>query len=296
MKLNLKVDGFVKGRKIITVVIAAQAAIQSFRNDIDSGLRRSDGFGSFCDSVKVAFFLSLCLLVIHAGAGAAKSHALSYPDPLLKKLGIDSSDIIKNQKKFNNNPVHTQWVNHINEAIPDIDADKKDAIIKTHTSLLFIKDKLDKAFFSGKINKQEFTTRLTGVMKWFQEANQSILNDEEYNILFGITGQDDNTLLAPSSDGGLGFPIKNPKTTIEMIKKKFDAATIRNIALFYQDQARELRDIKEIYETKDFRRVKPEQVKNDIIRAENELQAAFKNYCHEKLSNEQFKLLFGNKP
>ncbi|MGB9498547.1 MAG: hypothetical protein ACKVE4_02100 [Dissulfuribacterales bacterium] len=65
-------------------------------------------------------------------------------------------------------------MNHIRSTFPDIGADKKDAITKIHTSLLFIKNKLDKAIFSGKINKQEFTTRLTGAMKWFQEANRLI--------------------------------------------------------------------------------------------------------------------------
>ena len=133
-------------------------------------------------------------------------------------------------------------------------------------------------------------------MNWFQKANQSVLSEKEYNALFGITGQDDEPLLHLSSDGELGFPIRNPETTVEIIKKKFDAATIRNITLFYQDQARELRDIKEIYETKDFHGVKPEQVKNDILRAENELETAFMNHCRRTLTDEQFKLLFGNKP
>jgi len=248
-------------------------------------------------NVIVAFFLSLCLLMLifHAGSGAAELSPLSYPDPLLKKLGIDPSDIIKNQEKFRNNPTHTQWMNHIRSTFPDIGADKKDAITKIHTSLLFIKNKLDKAFFSGKINKQEFITRLTGVMKWFQEANRSVLNEKEYNALFGISGQDDKPMLSPSSDGELNFPIKNPNTTVEMIKEKIDNTTLKNITLFYQDQARELRDIKEIYETKDFRGVEPEQVRNDMLRAARELQTTFMNHCRSALTNEQFKLIFGDK-
>ena len=79
-----------------------------------------------------------------------------------------------------------------------------------------------------------------------------------------------------------------------MIKKTFDDATIRDITLFYQDHARELRDIREIYETEDFRESEAEQVKKDMLRIERELQTIFMNYCRDILSDEQFMLLFGS--
>jgi len=246
--------------------------------------------------VKFAFFLSLCLLMLifHAGAGAAKSPPLTYPDSLLLKMGINEQEIIKNQKKFNNNPIHTQWMNHINDVLPEISPEKKETIIKTHTSLLFIKDRLDTSFFNGNINKQEFTTRLAELMKWFQETSQSVLSEKESNALFGISGQDDELSPVTASYGELGFPINNPQTTVEMVREKFDARTITDISRFYQDHARELRDIKKIYETGGFRGEEAKQIKNDMLRTEKELQAAFKNYCRDILSDEQFVLLFGN--
>ena len=224
---------------------------------------------------------------------ASKIPAPFYPDPLLKNLGIDPSDIIKNQLKFKNNRIHIEWMDHIHEALPGICLEKEKTIIKTHTSLLFIKDRLDKNYFSGKINKQEYTTQLAEVMKWFQKANQSVLSCKEYNTLFGISGQENEPVPDYASDGALGFPIKNPETTIEMIKQTFDDATIRDITRFYRQQSQELRDIKEIYESKDFHGVTAEQVKTDMLRIEKELKAAFMRYCHDILSDEQFKLLFG---
>ncbi|MBC2714512.1 MAG: hypothetical protein HF978_04310 [Desulfobacteraceae bacterium] len=226
-------------------------------------------------------------------ADTSKGFTLFFPDPLLQKLGIDPSNIINNQFKFKNNRIHIEWINHVHSAIPKICREKEEAIIQTHTSLLFIKDRLDKDYFSGKINKQEFTTQLTGLMKWFQEANRSFLSIEEYNALFGLSGQDDDPAPAHASDGKVGFPVNNPETTVEMIKKSFDDATIRNITRFYQKQSQELKDIREIYETGDFQGVDAKQVKNDMLRIEKELEAAFMNYCRDKLSDEQFKLLFG---
>lgn len=245
--------------------------------------------------VKFAFFLSFCLLAIHASSSTAESRPLSYPDSLLIKMGINAQDIIKNQKKFENDPIHTQWMNHVHDVLPEISLKKKEAIIKTHTSLLVIKDRLDKSFFSNNINKQEFTTRLAALMKWFQEANQSVLSKKETNALFGISDQEDELSPVDYSEDKLGFPIKNPETTVEMIKKTFNDATIRDITLFYQDHARELGDIKAIYETEDFQGVTAKQVKKDMQRTERELQTAFTNYCRGILSDEQFMLLFDSR-
>lgn len=233
-------------------------------------------------------------MIIHAGSSAAESPAFSYPDSLLVKLGIDAQNIIKNQEKFRSDPIHTQWMAHVHETMPDINPDKKETIIKTHTSLLFIKNKLDKDYFSGKINKQEYITRLTGVMKWFQNTNHSFLSIEEYNTLFGILDQDNQGSPANISDGNIGFPINNPKTTIEMIEKNFGTATIKNINRFYQVQSRELRDMKRIYDTEDFREEDAKQIKNDMRMIEKELQAVFMTHCRSTLTVDQFKLLFDN--
>ena len=80
-----------------------------------------------------------------------------------------------------------------------------------------------------------------------------------------------------------------------MVREKFNDRTITDISHFYQDHARELRDIREIYETEDFRGEEAEQVKNDMLRAEKKLQTAYINYCRSILTDEQFMLLFGNK-
>lgn len=222
-----------------------------------------------------------------------KESALNFPAPILHQLGIAPSDIIKNQSKFKNNRIHIEWMDHVHSVIPGISREKEEAIINAHTSLLFIKDKLDNAFFSGQINKQRHTSQLAKTMKWFQETNQSVLNKDEFNTLFGISVQDDKRSMADDSDIKIDFPINNPETTVEMIKKSFDATTIRKISRFYQVQSQELRDMKKVYETEDLRKEDAKQIKNEMQMIEKELDTAFKSYCVDILSKEQFNLIFG---
>jgi hypothetical protein len=224
-----------------------------------------------------------------------KAPALVYPDALIQELKIKPSDIDKNRSKFKNNPIHIEWMDHVHDVLPNISPKKEEAIINTHTSLLFIKDQLDTSLFSGTINKQEHAVRLTGLIKWFQEANRSVLSEKEANALFGISDQDGKSDLTLPSDGKLSFPIINPDTTDEMIKKSFNDKTIRDITLFYQKQAQELYDIKKIYETGNFKDAEAKQIKRDMRMIDRELQSAYMDYCRGILSEEQFTLLFGSR-
>ncbi len=45
------IDGLVKSRKSSIFVIAAEAAIQSFQDVMDPGLRRGDGLGTFYEFI-----------------------------------------------------------------------------------------------------------------------------------------------------------------------------------------------------------------------------------------------------
>jgi len=215
-----------------------------------------------------------------------------YPDPILQKLDLTPSDVSTHQSEFTRKQIHKDWMDHVDDVLPEISPEKKGAISKTHTSLLFIKDRLDNAFFTNKINKQDYTTQLTGLMQWFQETNRSILNEEEYNALLGISGQNKTPASVSSSDDKLGFPIHNPSTSVVMIKNKFDDQTIADITRFYQQHSQELDDIRQMHETGGIPGVETEQIKMDMLRIEKELMITFKDFCRNRLSEEQFELLF----
>ena len=238
------------------------------------------------------FFIFLYLLLSHAGYSAANSSVLTYPESLIINMGINSQDILKNQEKFRTNSIHIEWMAHVHEVIPEIDPEKEDRIAKIHTSMLYIKDRINSAYLNGGIHQDQFTVQSAELMKWFLKTHQEMLNKKEYESLFGLS-QNDKPLSVISSGNTLGFPIKNPETTVEMITDKFDDKTITQIARFYQEHAQELRDIKKTYETGDTPGVEKAQIKNDMLRIESELEAAYMKYCREILTEEQFNMIFG---
>ena len=243
-------------------------------------------------NVRFVIFITFCVLVSQAGFGAAESPELSYPESLLSKLEIDAPDVVKNRDEFKTDRIHRMWMRHVHSTIPDINANKEKYLVKIHTSMLYIKDRIDNAYLNGDINKQKFSARSAQLMRWFQKAHQRVLNEQEVASLFANAGGKEVTGVIDTGNE-LEFPIQNPETTVEMIKKKLDARTIKKIGRFYQGHARELRDIKKIYEDPP-PDVKKEQIEKDMRRIKNELHAAYRNYCRKLLADEDFKLIFGD--
>ncbi len=111
---------------------------------------------------------------------------VSYPESLFKILGVDINELIEERDTFQSTMVHVEWMGRINEILKNLDPEKKDAIIKNHTSLLYIKDKLNEAYLTGKIDHETFKKALADLMKWHQRTYESILSGAEYEALFEI--------------------------------------------------------------------------------------------------------------
>jgi len=110
-----------------------------------------------------------------------------YPDALLDMLGIDMDALIYGREEFKNTITHVEWMDRINEILKNIDPEKKDAIIKNHTSLLYIKDLLNKAYLTGKIDHETFIKAVADLMKWHQKTYELMLTGAEYEALFELT-------------------------------------------------------------------------------------------------------------
>jgi hypothetical protein len=120
-------------------------------------------------------------------AGASESPYVSYPETLVELLGIDMNELVEERDAFKSTIIHIGWMDRINEILKNLDPEKKAAIIKNHTSLLYIKDKLNEAYLTGKIDHETFKKALADLMKWHQRSYESILTDAEYEALFEIT-------------------------------------------------------------------------------------------------------------
>ncbi|MFH2067300.1 MAG: hypothetical protein ABIK15_19020 [Pseudomonadota bacterium] len=236
----------------------------------------------------------LCsLLISQIGWSAPELGAFSYPELLLAEQGLSVQDVIQNQDKFKTNKIHIEWMMHAHAVIPDMNPDTETQLIKIHTAMLYLKDRINSEYLNGGMDKAVFSSRSATLMQWFQRTHQTMLSAKEYTTLFGILGEDGFSENIPTGNK-LGFPIQNPKTTAEMIEKKIDAQKIAEIARFYQDHAREFRDIKEIYETGDVPGVEKEQIKTDMQQIEKDLDAAYRDYCRRILTAQEFRMIFND--
>jgi hypothetical protein len=111
---------------------------------------------------------------------------VAYPDKIMELLGIDIAKVIAGRDAFKNTVIHVEWMDRINEVLQNLDPKKKDAIIKNHTTLLYIKDLLNEAYLSGKMDHETFVKAVADLMKWNQKTYEALLSEAEYEALFEV--------------------------------------------------------------------------------------------------------------
>ncbi|RJP46759.1 MAG: hypothetical protein C4548_02005 [Desulfobacteraceae bacterium] len=124
--------------------------------------------------------------VLDSVTDAASDPYVSYPDALIELLNIDMDDLLANRDAFKNTIIHVEWMDRVNAILKNLDPVKRAAIIKNQTTLLYIKDKLNEAYLTGKIDHATFIKALADLMKWHQKTYESMLTNDEYLALFEI--------------------------------------------------------------------------------------------------------------
>lgn len=109
-----------------------------------------------------------------------------YPEKIMELLGIDMKKVMAERDAFKNTVIHVEWMDRINDVLKNLDPQKKEAIIKNHISHLYIKDLLNEAYLSGKIDHDTFVKAVADLMKWHQKTYESILTGAEYEALFEV--------------------------------------------------------------------------------------------------------------
>ncbi len=110
-----------------------------------------------------------------------------FPKDLMALLEIDMDELEKGRDAFKNTVIHVGWMDRVNEVLAGLDPVKKAAIVKNHTTLLYVKDKLNEAYLTGKIDHETFKKAIADLMKWHQHTYEAILNTAEYETLFEIS-------------------------------------------------------------------------------------------------------------
>ncbi len=221
-------------------------------------------------------------------AMAADEPLFAYPRALLQAAGIAPEAITRGRAKFETDAVHREWMQHVHAVLPGLDTRQQTAIVQIHTSFLYLKNALDKAYRKHQINQNVFSERVGLLFNWFQQAHLSVLSPAQSEALFGgPAAAEDKTDADASTDGPLGFPIENSTTTIEMIKAKLDAGTIEAIQGFHQHRKQEMAVIQKAHAEGSIPAQEFEHIKK-------ELDINYINSCRDILTDEQFELLFGS--
>jgi hypothetical protein len=110
----------------------------------------------------------------------------AYPPEILELLGIDKEKVVAGRDAFKKSVIHVEWMDRINEVLKNLDSKRKEAIIQNHISHLYLKDLLNEAYLSGKIDHETFIKAVADLMKWHQKTYETILTDMEYEALFEV--------------------------------------------------------------------------------------------------------------
>ena len=225
-----------------------------------------------------------------ADAKASKNNPyVSYPDnTLFELLGIDMDQLLEGRDAFKNTFIHVGWMDRVNEILKDLDPEKKAAIIKNQTSLLYVKEKLNEAYLTGKIDHETFIKALGDLMKWHQRSYESILTEAEYESLFEISPEKvDDTIDALLGAAPEYSFILNQEIPVEAVKEKVQGYKLEEVNSHFKKMVFDRDNIgKQITAGE----MTPEQAREILIKE----QHAFIAKCKEILTEDEINTIFGS--
>jgi len=213
---------------------------------------------------------------------------VSYPKTLVELLGIDMEQLIKERDAFKNTIIHVGWMDRVNEILNDLDPEKKAAIIKNHTSLLYIKDKLNEAYLTGKIDHETFKKALADLMKWHQRTYDSILTAGEYEALFEIKPElvDDTIDALIDQTPDYSF-ILNPEISVEAVEEQVPGYKLEEVNSHFKKMVFDQDNLGKQINAGE---VTLEQAREAL----NKSQQAFIAKCKEILTEDEINTIFGS--
>ena len=213
---------------------------------------------------------------------------VSFPESLFEILGIDMNALLEERDAFKSTMVHVEWMDRINGVLNNLDPIKKEAIIKNHTSLLYIKDKLNEAYLTGEIDHETFKKALTDLMKWHQKTYESILTGGEYEALFEISPDKVDDAIDALIDQTPEYSfILNPELQIEDIKEQVPGYKLEEVNSHFKKMVLD-RDI--IGKQINSGEMTLEQARATL----NHSQQIFIANCKEILTEDEINTIFGS--
>ncbi|RJP84941.1 MAG: hypothetical protein C4518_17700 [Desulfobacteraceae bacterium] len=224
-------------------------------------------------------------------ATAASSDAnpyISYPENILELLNIDMEKMIKERDAFKNTVIHVEWMDHVNEVLKGLDPEKQEAIIKNHTTLLYIKDLLNQAYLSGKIDHDTFIKALADLMKWHQQIYQSMLTGAEYEALYGTAPEAANDIIDGLMESAPRYSfILNQQIPAEEVAKQVQGYKLEEVDSHFKKM---ILDRDQIGKKIGDGSMTLEQAREALQKS----QQAFISRCKELLNEDEINTVFGS--
>lgn len=226
---------------------------------------------------------------LQADAGSPKANPyVSYPETLFELLGINMNELIEGRDAFKNTIIHVEWMGRVDEILKNLDPEKKAAIIKNQTSLLYIKEKLNEAYLTGKIDHVTFIKALADLMKWHQRTYASILTASEYEALFEISpDKADDTIDALLEAAPEYSFILNQDISIEAVKEQVQGYKLEEVNSHFKKMVFDRDNIGKQINT-------GEMTLEQAREALNIGQQAFIAKCKEILTEDEINTIFGS--
>ncbi len=211
-----------------------------------------------------------------------------YPEKILDLLGIDKDWLAEERANFLNTVIHTDWMGRIDTLFDDMDPAKKDAIMQNHTALLAIKEALNEAYITGKIDWQTFKDGIAELLKWHQDTYASILSPGEYVTLFEFRPEDAGDIIdAMVAEAPQYSFILNQEIPIKEVIQQVPANKLEEINAHFNKMTLARDDIGKLMESGELTTEEAREVFNLS-------QQDFIAKCKEILTPEEINLIFGS--
>jgi len=212
-----------------------------------------------------------------------------YPTGVMKTLGIDMQSLLSDRARFKNTVVHVEWMDRINNTLKNLDPEKKDAMIKNHETLLYIKDKLNKAYLGGKIDFDTFKKSLAALMKWHQKTYEAMLTPKQYETLFEVKPEDAGPMIDKIVEAAPEYSfILNQRISLDEIKKRVPKYKLDEVNTHFKKMALENEELGN--------KINAGQITLEDARKElAKIQHRFISKCEQILTEDEINTIFGSK-
>ncbi len=211
-----------------------------------------------------------------------------YPVSLVRELGIDMDKMIAERDQFKNTVIHVEWMDRVNDVLKNLDPEKKAAVIKNHTTLLYIKDLLNQAYLTGEMDHETFITAVAELMKWHQDTFESMLTGAEYEALFELNPEAADQMIDELLESSPRYSfILNQSVPVEEVTKQVQGFKLEEVDAQFKKM---IFDREQIGKKINAGEMTLEQARKALAQS----QQAFIDKCKALLTTDEINTIFGS--